>query len=57
MRLEYARRRMAGGGGGGSTILDIALEAGYGNVSCFSRAFRQRYGLSPSEYRRETGRA
>lgn len=49
-RLEHARRRLETGMPGPS-ILTIALESGYENLSCFTRAFKQRYGLTPSEYR------
>jgi AraC-like DNA-binding protein len=33
------------------TILDISLEVGFGNLSNFNRRFRERIGVSPSEYR------
>lgn len=49
-RLEHCRDRLRAADAS-TTILDIALEAGYDNLSCFSRAFRRRYGLTPSEYR------
>jgi AraC-like DNA-binding protein len=48
MRLEFCRRRLADGS---DTILTIAMAAGYENLSSFSRAFRQQYGLAPGEYR------
>ena len=32
-------------------ILTIALECGYGSIGPFNRAFRQRMGMTPSEYR------
>ena len=32
-------------------ISAIAIEAGFGSLSCFNEAFRRRYGLSPSELR------
>jgi AraC-like DNA-binding protein len=32
-------------------ILTIALECGYGSIGPFNRAFRQRLGMTPSEYR------
>lgn len=35
-----------------SSILNIALECGYDNVSYFNRVFKKKYGVSPSEYRR-----
>lgn len=47
-RLESARAKLCGSG---LQIQIIAEEAGYQNASDFSRAFRQRYGLGPREYR------
>ncbi|HEY0859005.1 MAG TPA: helix-turn-helix transcriptional regulator, partial [Albitalea sp.] len=32
-------------------ILSIALECGYGSIGPFNRAFKQRMGMTPSEYR------
>ena len=32
-------------------ILTIALDSGYGSIGPFNRAFRQRYGMTPTEYR------
>lgn len=32
-------------------ILSIALESGYGSIGPFNRAFRQRFGMTPTEYR------
>jgi AraC-like DNA-binding protein len=32
-------------------ILTLALESGYGSIGPFNRAFRQRYGVTPTEYR------
>jgi AraC-like DNA-binding protein len=32
-------------------ILTIALESGFGSLAPFNRAFRERYGVTPSEYR------
>ena len=36
-----------------SSVTDIGLECGYDSVQSFSRAFRQIYGMSPSEYRKQ----
>ncbi len=33
------------------SILEIALDAGYGTHEAFTRAFRQMFGVSPSEFR------
>lgn len=35
------------------TILDIASEAGFENLSYFNRAFKQKYHTTPSRFRRE----
>ncbi len=35
-------------------VLTIALDVGYGSIGPFNRAFRERFGVTPSEYRRET---
>ena len=38
-------------------ILDIALDCGYEAHESFSRAFKNQYGISPSEYRKKYERA
>jgi AraC family transcriptional regulator len=35
----------------GRTVLEVALDAGYGTHEAFTRAFRQMFGVSPSQYR------
>ncbi len=40
-----------------SDILDIALDCGYEAHESFSRAFKNQYGISPSEYRKKYERA
>jgi AraC-like DNA-binding protein len=35
-------------------ILTLALEAGFGSIGPFNRAFRERHGLTPTEYRKRT---
>ena len=32
-------------------VLTIALDCGYGSIGPFNRAFRQRHGMTPTEYR------
>ena len=36
-------------------VLTIALDAGFASIAPFNRAFRDSYGQSPSEYRRQNG--
>ncbi len=35
------------------SVLDIALDCGFGDVSNFTRAFRAEFGVSPREFRRD----
>jgi AraC-like DNA-binding protein len=35
-------------------VLTIALEVGYGSIGPFNRAFKERFGVTPSEYRRQS---
>jgi len=44
---EAARRLITDG-----TVLDIALDSGFGDVSTFNRAFRTECGRSPLKFRR-----
>ena len=37
-----------------SSILVISEEVGYDNLSYFNRAFKKRYGMTPSAYRKRT---
>jgi AraC-like DNA-binding protein len=50
-RLARARRLIVDPGSAGRTIGDIALEAGFGDLSYFNRAFRRRFGDTPSGIR------
>lgn len=47
-RLQEAASRLTGED---LPILSIALECGYGSIGPFNRAFRQRFGMTPTEYR------
>ena len=38
------------------TVLDIAVEAGYGSNEAFTRAFSRAYGASPAQWRRRPSR-
>ncbi|WP_217493937.1 helix-turn-helix transcriptional regulator [Humibacillus sp. DSM 29435] len=50
--LERAAFRLATGR---RTVLDVAVEAGYGSNEAFTRAFRRAYGVSPSQWRSRPG--
>jgi AraC-like DNA-binding protein len=39
----------------GRRITDVAFEAGFDSIPYFNRAFRRRFGCSPTEYRRRLG--
>lgn len=49
-RLDYFVRRVTEGALETLSILDLAMEAGFPSKSTFNRAFKRRYGVSPSEY-------
>lgn len=38
------------------SISQVAAELGYSSIYSFSRAFKNKYGLSPSQYRQNTGK-
>ena len=48
LRLERAARKLRMGA---VDITEVALAAGYDSHAAFSRAFRQQFGMSPSEFR------
>ncbi len=50
-RLEKSRRQMTSAQCEGVSITNIAMQCGFYNMSHFSRAFRQQYGVSPRQYR------
>lgn len=52
-RLTMAARLL---NGSDSAILAIASETGFDNLSYFNRAFKQKFGMTPSEYRRQATR-
>jgi AraC family transcriptional regulator len=49
LRLKKAESLLAAGS---LSLIDIALACGFSSHAHFSTAFRTRYGLSPSAYRR-----
>jgi AraC-like DNA-binding protein len=52
-RLRHAAVRLVHDAG---SVLDIALDSGFGDLSNFTRAFRTEFGVSPGQYRRRSGR-
>ncbi len=50
-RLERARGDLSDPRFAGTSILDIALNWGFGDAAHFSRAFRAAFGMSPRDYR------
>ncbi|WP_406623248.1 helix-turn-helix transcriptional regulator [Acidovorax sp. SDU_ACID1] len=50
-RLALARRLLADPRLRRRTVSDIALDAGFGDLSYFNRSFRRRYGMTPTESR------
>lgn len=51
-RLVDAEAALSDPAQAGVPILTIALDAGFGSIGPFNRAFKARTGLTPSEYRR-----
>jgi AraC family transcriptional regulator len=49
VRMECAGRKLRMGA---VDITEIALAAGYNTHAAFSKAFKQQFGLSPSEFRK-----
>jgi AraC-like DNA-binding protein len=50
-RLEEVRRRLLDPRHDEVPILTMALEAGFGSIVAFNRAFKQKYGATPTVYR------
>jgi AraC-like DNA-binding protein len=49
-RLQLAARKL---NTGNATVAEVARAVGYGSEASFSRAFKRRTGVSPSEWRRQ----
>lgn len=56
-RLEAAAARLADPREDRLPVLSIALDCGYGSIGPFNRAFKARYGVTPSQYRNARGGA
>ncbi|MDZ7601281.1 MAG: helix-turn-helix domain-containing protein [Hoeflea sp.] len=51
-RLEALRHALSDPGFDGASITQIGFASGFSNASHISRAFRERYGVTPSQYRK-----
>lgn len=51
-RLDLACQLLKSGRG---SIADVALQAGFADQSHLSKAFRQRFGMTPAQFRRDVG--
>lgn len=51
-RVEAAKNRLADKGDLHTPVLTIAMELGYGSLGPFNRAFKERTGQTPTEFRR-----
>ena len=38
----------------GTSLLEVAIQNGFGSIKAFSRAFKNYYGLSPDNFRKES---
>lgn len=50
LRLEHARQLLANSN---TKIINVAYESGYRHVGLFNAMFKKRFGLTPSEWRRQ----
>jgi AraC-like DNA-binding protein len=50
-RLEEVRRRLLDPRHEATPILTMALEAGFGSIVAFNRAFKEKYNVTPTAYR------
>jgi len=52
-RLKEAADRLGDAQGRRIPVLTIAMEVGYGSIGPFNRAFKERFGVTPTQYRRQ----
>ncbi|MBO5912812.1 MAG: helix-turn-helix transcriptional regulator, partial [Clostridia bacterium] len=50
LRLNYAKNLLLSSE---KSIIDVALDSGFENVTYFNRCFKQESGLTPTEFRRQ----
>ncbi len=50
LRLSYAQALLADDG---ASVLEVALDSGFGSLSSFNKCFRKKAGMTPTEFKRE----
>jgi AraC-like DNA-binding protein len=50
LRVSYAQALLAEDG---ASVLEVALDAGFGSLSAFNKCFRKKSGMTPSAFKRE----
>jgi AraC-like DNA-binding protein len=56
-RIEEVKEKMSAPDNNDSTILELALAAGFNSKSAFNEAFRKQTGMTPSDYREAARRS
>lgn len=51
VRLDYAAQEL---GRTDKNVTQIAVDSGFSNLSAFNRVFREMYGMTPSDYRKQS---
>lgn len=54
LRLKWAYQRLATTSRHAERVADIAYQAGFNNLGWFNRAFKKKFGVTPSTVRKET---
>ncbi len=57
IRLDRCRQLLSDAEQGRRKITDIAFESGFSDYATFSRLFKTKFGLTPSQYRQQGGEA
>lgn len=53
-RIERAKEQLSDGENRNTPVLTLAMELGYGSLGPFNRAFKERTGLTPTEFRTQS---